>query len=221
MQKTIIIAGAVVVLVVIGMWISQRPAVQEARTQQQSAQQHAATTSISDTTARPDVFSDRTPNGTTTESYTLADVQSVTSQHEDGRFPAADTGYTLYTITLKSGVTYQLRAYDGGSAETFVKIVEDTGYTGDVPALLRLTKTSTKVESYTLADVASVHSRVVNADQAAADGSYTLYTITLTSGDAVTVRVSGMMSQSMYASVFRDSGYTGDVQALLDMAQAQ
>lgn len=77
---------------------------------------------------------------------------------------------------------------------------------------------TTSSGSYTLSDVASVTKRNVDPIPSAIDDEYTEYTITLKNGTKYGVKVYGNATLSMNEQGFRNTGYTGDVQALMKIA---
>lgn len=92
------------------------------------------------------------------KTYTLDDVKTITSRNVDPIPNAADDEYTLFTITLKDGTTRELRR-GFTPPGTFEKSVRDSGYTGDIPALLAKATTgsvlgaSTSSPEYTLLEI--------------------------------------------------------------------
>lgn len=71
-----------------------------------------------------------------TAAYSLADVKSVDVKEADPLLLAVDAGYTLYTITLNSGVVHKVKAYGMQPKSTLYTEFTKTGYTGDVNALM-------------------------------------------------------------------------------------
>jgi peptidoglycan hydrolase-like protein with peptidoglycan-binding domain len=74
------------------------------------------------------------------------------------------------------------------------------------------------VTSFTLSDVHTVVSRLVDPIKTAVDDEYTEYKIVLKRGGMVTVKMCGFCTQQMRDKAFRDAGYTGDIAALIKLA---
>jgi hypothetical protein len=155
-------------------------------------------------------------DATSDTSYTLDDVAKVTLQSVDPIPEAIDDEYSLYTITLDSGRIIAVKACGFCTTDMRNKAFTDTGYTGDVAALMAMAVSVTSSGSYSLTDVKSV---VVSTptDTQISDPSST-YTITLYDGRVFTVSVSGLMTSDTYTKAFRDTGYTGDVAKLTALA---
>lgn len=79
-----------------------------------------------------------TPPVSKVETYTMADVASVTLTNVDPIKEAIDDEYVLYSIVLKSGASYQVKTYGMVPAEMNQAEFRKTGYTGDVAALIKL-----------------------------------------------------------------------------------
>lgn len=161
--------------------------------------------------------------GTAVTPFALTDVKSVTQKQVDPIPNALDDEYTLYTITLKSGKVVEVKNYGFAPAEMNNKAFKDAGYTGDIAALKAMATTVTPVTPpvvtpFALIDVKSVTVRIVNADSAAVDAAYQLFTITLKSGTVIEVKNFGNGTAEMNNKAFRDAGYTGDIAALRAMA---
>lgn len=75
---------------------------------------------------------------TSTSSYTITDVVTVRSQSIDPIPAAADDEYTLYTITLKDASVRQVKVYGFAPVDQTHSGVYQTGYSGDVDALIKL-----------------------------------------------------------------------------------
>jgi hypothetical protein len=76
----------------------------------------------------------------------------------------------------------------------------------------------TKTADYTLSDVKSVTKRVVDSIPSAIDDEYTEYVITLKNGTVVTVDEVWFAPRDMQVKAFRDSGYIGDIDALIKLS---
>lgn len=74
-------------------------------------------------------------------------------------------------------------------------------------------------EPFGLSDVQSITSRWVDPSQMMADEEYYIHTITLDSGEVVRVRAHGFTPVEFRDKAFKDAGYTGDVDDLLDMVK--
>jgi peptidoglycan hydrolase-like protein with peptidoglycan-binding domain len=79
---------------------------------------------------------------------------------------------------------------------------------------------SAESDAYDISDIKSVVTKYVDPIVNAADDEYTLYTITLKNSKKVTVRGCGFCTREMFERAFTNSGYTGDVDDLLDLAVA-
>lgn len=75
------------------------------------------------------------------------------------------------------------------------------------------------VESYTLSDVVKVEVKNVDPIREAIDDEYTLYTIHLKDGSIRTAEMYGMATWDMNQENFYRTGFSGDVQKLLEMAE--
>ena len=93
---------------------------------------------------------------------------------------------------------------------------ERTALQAKLDALLANTGNATS--SYALTDVLKITSRYVDPNAQVADEEYTQYRVTLNSGKRIAVRVFVRTIQGMSEKAFRDSGYTGDVPALIAKA---
>ncbi len=157
---------------------------------------------------------DRTDTPVVT-AFTLTDVKSVTSKVVDPSQLLADDEYTLYTITLVSGKVVEVKNYGFALASANEKAFRDAGYTGDIAALKKMAVSTPTTITFALVDVKSITSKWVDPSQLLADDEYTLYTITLVSGNVVEVKVPAMIPASTHNEFFVKAGYTGNVAELL------
>ena len=148
----------------------------------------------------------------------MSDVESVTIQYSSSDFDGATN---RYTIELENGTTHVVEVAGNAPASTLTTAIRNTGYTGDIDDLLAMGGVQDEEgdDSYGLNDVKSVTTREVNASDSNADGGYIEYTITLDNGTVHKVqRSNGPMTASMIENLFRATGYTGDVNALIALA---
>ncbi len=157
------------------------------------------------------------PKPATTTTYTNVDVQSITKQVVAGNRMVADSGYTLYTITLKSGRKIEVKIVGLMTSSMVEAEFRKTGFTGSLTNLLAQA-TSPETTTYTNVDVQSITKQVVAGNRMVADSGYTLYTITLKSGRKIEVKIVGLMTSSMVEAEFRKTGFAGSVTNLLAQA---
>lgn len=79
----------------------------------------------------------------------------------------------------------------------------------------------TEVREFDLDDVESVTSLWVDPNEMMADEEYFIYTITLTDGEVVTVKAGGFTTTEWKNQQFADAGYTGEVDALVELAEPE
>lgn len=122
--------------------------------------------------------------------------------YDDGRYRSEGTRVTSYTE--RSGLTNIITdgyfECDGGEWKTYSNQIDES-------------------DRYDLDDVKSVTSLFVDPIRIAADDEYTEYTITLKSGTVRKVKVN--IFAGIHEPSFRETGYTGDIQALIDMAETE
>lgn len=75
--------------------------------------------------------------------------------------------------------------------------------------------------TFTLEDVQSVTSRWVDPDEMMIDEEYTVYTVTLNDGSTVEINGGGFTTEEWRRQQFVDAGYTGDIDALIALAEAK
>lgn len=75
-------------------------------------------------------------------------------------------------------------------------------------------------DTFDLADVQSVTSLWVDPNEMMADEEYTVYTVTLKDGSIVEINAGGFTTEEWRTQQFVEAGYTGDVSALIAMAEA-
>jgi len=149
--------------------------------------------------------------------YSIKNVKTVTKRVVNQNSEAVDAAYTLYVVTLKDGTVHRVKQFGNGTQEMNDKAFRDTGYAGSISALRALATTATD-GSYGIGDIKSVISKYVDPIPNAVDDEYTEYTITLKDGTVHKVRV-GFLPQSVIEEMFRATGYTGSISALLALAK--
>jgi hypothetical protein len=80
---------------------------------------------------------------------------------------------------------------------------------------------STDVASFDLEYVVSVTSLWVDPNEMMADEEYTIYTITLEDGSVIKVNAGGFTTKEWRRQQFVEAGYTGDVDALIALAEPE
>lgn len=75
--------------------------------------------------------------------------------------------------------------------------------------------------SFDLEDVSSITYEYVDPNEMMADEEYYIYTISLQSGEVVEFQVAAFTSATYRTTAFRNAGYVGDIDDLLDMAEEE
>lgn len=167
------------------------------------------------------------------DTYGISDIASVTSRYVDPNPNMADEEYTLYSIILKNGTKFEVIASGFAPATAFEKSLRATGYTGTIAAFNALVETIIipdcpdcvdpyPVEggdSYSLSDVQSVSMTTTDPIPNAVDDEYTTYTVLLKDNSIRTFDVYSMEESVTIAARVAATGYTGPVDALLQLAQ--
>ncbi len=117
--------------------------------------------------------------------------------------------YTLVLPTTSTSTATTTTATTTEVTPTTPPVVSPVG-----PVVTPVTKTA----DYTLSDVKSVTKRVVDSIPSAIDDEYTEYMITLKNGTVVTVDEVWFAPRDMQVKAFRDSGYIGDIDALIKLS---
>jgi PKD repeat protein len=179
----------------------------------------AGTYAVKLTVGNKSVTQNVTVSKASTASYGLSDVKTVTSTYVDPIPNAADDEHTVYTITLKNGTKHEVKV-GFTTVEYRNKMFADTGYTGDVPALMALAKADpSAVSSFGIDDIKSVTAKSVDPIPNAADDEYTLFTITLKSGAVREVKRNGFAPAETFLKALKAIGYTGDAAKLVALAK--
>lgn len=143
-------------------------------------------------------------------SYSINDVESVTVEYHTSNF---DGDPDRYTIELENGDEHVVYAYGNAPESAFHDDIRDTGYTGDIDDLLDMVEEEESDDSFDLDDVSSV---TVDESKTYIDGPY-LYVVTLKSGGKIEISACSNCTASSFEQAFRDAGYVGDVDDLIDM----
>lgn len=157
------------------------------------------------------------PGDDVATSFKLTDVKMVTMRTLD----VNDNEFDEYTITLKSGKVIKVNIRSQMSELAVMNAFRKVGYTGDIDDLMDMAEEDDgdSTASYGLNDVEMITMKEIDPLAGAIDDEYTLYTITLESGRKIEVRIYGNMISSQIRDAFRNTGYTGDVDDLMDEAE--
>jgi hypothetical protein len=155
--------------------------------------------------------------------YVLSDVKSVIRLVSPAAIADAPT---TYVITLKSGRIVRVITAGNMTAVMFEKVFRDSGYIGDINALVAKSTPPNPKGPFVLADVVSIKQIKASEIGCPADVlTISTYTITLKDGTTRTVKhqttkldTIAKTTPAAFNGLFTAVGYTGDVAALIAKA---
>jgi len=153
--------------------------------------------------------------------YTIDDVVLIKAKTVNPIINALDDKYALdilYSIYLKDGSNRQLTVVGFATPAMKQEAFFKSGYSGDVDKIIAMTVS----DSFSVFDISAVSTvtKVITGNDLFKDGVITTYIITIKSGQKYKVEVyEGELSSTVIAK-FRSAGYIGDVNKLLEMAEA-
>ena len=146
-------------------------------------------------------------------------------------------GYTqclpFFNDNGRYALTVQNRTMNSGNTETEgYNLPEVTGTYGiecggqkngesgvDERTMNVLITNTAATTTYTVADIEEVVSKYIDPNTLLADDEHTLYIITLKNGRQHLVKIFGLMLSEAKEQAFRDTGYSGSIDALLEMSE--